>query len=105
MKTYRQSRKSRRDEPSWKRWPPTLVLTILSAVIHTVYVTFHTITFSVAMLENMLNTLKFLLVLAIEKKSYREPILSLPRTVTSCIKAQFQERERKNRGGSYFSKT
>ena len=25
MKTYRQKRKSRRDEPSWKRWPPTLI--------------------------------------------------------------------------------
>ena len=43
MKTYRQSRKSKRDETFLKRRPPTLVLTILSAVIHTVYVTFHTI--------------------------------------------------------------
>ena len=72
METYRWNRKSRRDEPSWKRWPPTLVLSILSAMIHTVYVTFHTRRnlkhLALLCSRTCWNTLKFLLVLAIEKK-------------------------------------
>ena len=43
MNTFRHSRKSRRNATSRKRWLPTLFPSILSAMIHTLYLTFHKI--------------------------------------------------------------
>ena len=97
-----------------------LVLSILSAMIHTVYVTFHTRRnlkhLALLCSRTCWNTLKFLLVLAIKKKilwrTYPNFLKAV--SVTSYINAQtaiivsnrvFQPRIPKNRGNSYFSKT
>ena len=86
MTTCRQKRKSRRDEPSKKRRPPTSVLSILSAMIHIVYVKLET--FSVAMLKAVSETSRI-----------------KAQTAIMLSNSVFQPRIKKNRGNSYFSKT